>query len=217
MFDAPVFQAIPDRAIQSDLPVFVVGVPRSGTSLVEQILASHLGVVGVGERVDIQTAIKVLEKSGNPFVPLGWDPAIVSQEADAEVARLKALGAAPSASSTNCRATFFGSAIPCMMLPNAKIIVYAAETLAMSASPVISRDLATGLEWTNDLVSDRGTYSRGGSNDRPLARGFARPVLSKSNTKTSSEIWKPRAAASSIFWAWTGIPRAFSSTAPSAR
>lgn len=30
-------------------PVFIVGMPRSGTSLAEQILASHSGVVGVGE------------------------------------------------------------------------------------------------------------------------------------------------------------------------
>jgi tetratricopeptide (TPR) repeat protein len=33
----------------SDLPVFVLGMPRSGTTLVEQILASHAGVHGAGE------------------------------------------------------------------------------------------------------------------------------------------------------------------------
>src|SRR5215469_2303286 len=33
----------------SDAPVFVVGMPRSGTSLVEQILASHPRVIGAGE------------------------------------------------------------------------------------------------------------------------------------------------------------------------
>jgi tetratricopeptide (TPR) repeat protein len=33
----------------SDLPVFIVGMPRSGTSLVEQILASHPAVFGAGE------------------------------------------------------------------------------------------------------------------------------------------------------------------------
>jgi tetratricopeptide (TPR) repeat protein len=33
----------------STRPVFVVGMPRSGTSLVEQILASHPGVAGAGE------------------------------------------------------------------------------------------------------------------------------------------------------------------------
>jgi tetratricopeptide (TPR) repeat protein len=34
---------------ESELPVFIVGMPRSGTSLVEQILASHPDVHGAGE------------------------------------------------------------------------------------------------------------------------------------------------------------------------
>ncbi|HFD80764.1 MAG TPA: sulfotransferase family protein [Gammaproteobacteria bacterium] len=36
-------------ANRSELPVFIVGMPRSGTSLVEQILASHPAVFGAGE------------------------------------------------------------------------------------------------------------------------------------------------------------------------
>ena len=35
------------------MPVFVVGMPRSGTSLVEQIAASHSRVSGAGELADI--------------------------------------------------------------------------------------------------------------------------------------------------------------------
>jgi tetratricopeptide (TPR) repeat protein len=36
----------------SDVPVFVLGMPRSGTSLIEQILASHPFVFGAGELMD---------------------------------------------------------------------------------------------------------------------------------------------------------------------
>jgi mannose/cellobiose epimerase-like protein (N-acyl-D-glucosamine 2-epimerase family)/Tfp pilus assembly protein PilF len=36
-------------ASESDRPVFIVGMPRSGTTLVEQILASHPAVFGAGE------------------------------------------------------------------------------------------------------------------------------------------------------------------------
>ncbi|MGF1578544.1 MAG: sulfotransferase [Gemmataceae bacterium] len=39
--------------VSSRCPIFVVGMPRSGTSLVEQILASHPDVFGAGELPDI--------------------------------------------------------------------------------------------------------------------------------------------------------------------
>jgi tetratricopeptide (TPR) repeat protein len=42
-----------DFSNMSELPVFVVGMPRSGTTLVEQICASHSRVFGAGELGDI--------------------------------------------------------------------------------------------------------------------------------------------------------------------
>ncbi len=42
----------------SEQPVFVVGLPRSGTTLVEQILASHPDVAGVGELPDIERTLR---------------------------------------------------------------------------------------------------------------------------------------------------------------
>lgn len=41
--------AAAQNASDSELPIFVVGMPRSGTSLLEQILASHPAVRGAGE------------------------------------------------------------------------------------------------------------------------------------------------------------------------
>lgn len=38
---------------QSSLPVFIVGMPRSGTSLVEQIISKHPDVYGAGELTDL--------------------------------------------------------------------------------------------------------------------------------------------------------------------
>jgi tetratricopeptide (TPR) repeat protein len=43
------FQRVRGFGLESDLPVFVVGLPRSGTTLIEQILASHSQVFGAGE------------------------------------------------------------------------------------------------------------------------------------------------------------------------
>jgi tetratricopeptide (TPR) repeat protein len=43
------FQRVRGFGLESQLPVFVVGLPRSGTTLIEQILASHSQVFGAGE------------------------------------------------------------------------------------------------------------------------------------------------------------------------
>jgi tetratricopeptide (TPR) repeat protein len=48
-FDAAGIRGSPAGAADSERPVFVVGMPRSGTSLIEQILASHPDVFGAGE------------------------------------------------------------------------------------------------------------------------------------------------------------------------
>jgi tetratricopeptide (TPR) repeat protein len=49
-FDAPRLQAGPRAANRDPAPVFIVGMPRSGTTLCEQILAAHNAVHGAGER-----------------------------------------------------------------------------------------------------------------------------------------------------------------------
>jgi tetratricopeptide (TPR) repeat protein len=49
----------------SELPVFIVGMPRSGTTLLEQILASHADVCGGGELSAFQEAMpEVFEEAG---------------------------------------------------------------------------------------------------------------------------------------------------------
>lgn len=47
--NARTFAAFQEPRCQSDLPVFVLGMPRSGTTLVEQIIASHPQAYGAGE------------------------------------------------------------------------------------------------------------------------------------------------------------------------
>jgi tetratricopeptide (TPR) repeat protein len=48
-FDAAFMHRCRPFASSSELPVFIIGMPRSGTSLTEQILASHEAVFGAGE------------------------------------------------------------------------------------------------------------------------------------------------------------------------
>jgi tetratricopeptide (TPR) repeat protein len=53
----------------SELPVFIVGMPRSGTSLVEQILSSHSQVYGAGELLDITNMAENLQNILNSPTP----------------------------------------------------------------------------------------------------------------------------------------------------
>jgi tetratricopeptide (TPR) repeat protein len=48
-FTAERIRSLPKSTIRDEKPVFIVGMPRSGTSLVEQIVASHPAVHGAGE------------------------------------------------------------------------------------------------------------------------------------------------------------------------
>jgi tetratricopeptide (TPR) repeat protein len=67
-FPGELLRARTDDGDHSDAPVFVVGMPRSGTSLVEQILASHPRVFGAGEVNDFAaTAAMFAERSGGVY------------------------------------------------------------------------------------------------------------------------------------------------------
>ncbi|MBZ9858938.1 tetratricopeptide repeat-containing sulfotransferase family protein [Mesorhizobium sp. CA12] len=56
-FDAAFFEKHMPSGISDDTPIFVVGMPRSGTTLVEQIIASHPQVFGAGELNILKTAV----------------------------------------------------------------------------------------------------------------------------------------------------------------
>ena len=64
-FAKDALERLPHGRKRADHLVFIVGMPRSGTSLVEQILASHPNVFGAGERRDLQTLVATLPASLN--------------------------------------------------------------------------------------------------------------------------------------------------------
>ena len=76
----------------SELPVFVVGMPRSGTSLIEQIAATHSRVSGAGELRDIDKIYSAIQAHGQARSTEQLDPNLARRLADGYVARLETLG-----------------------------------------------------------------------------------------------------------------------------
>ncbi len=62
IFGRDFFTGRGDFGIASEVPVFIVGMPRSGTTLIEQIAASHPLVHGAGELKDIAITVAGLPK-----------------------------------------------------------------------------------------------------------------------------------------------------------
>lgn len=67
----------------STVPIFVLGMPRSGSTLIEQILASHKMVFGAGELPDLPLLARQLGSGEGPFFP-----EIVATLSDADFRRL---------------------------------------------------------------------------------------------------------------------------------
>jgi hypothetical protein len=63
--------ASPGRSPARQVPIFIVGLPRSGTTLVERILSSHSSVYPAGELDDFALALVSRVKAENGTAPMG--------------------------------------------------------------------------------------------------------------------------------------------------
>ncbi len=75
-FSTPFFERVRGFGLETERPVFIVGLPRSGTSLTEQILASHPRVFGAGElklaRDVLETLRGSIDRRETPLVSLEY-------------------------------------------------------------------------------------------------------------------------------------------------
>lgn len=93
-FDDARLRRGPCAANRDPAPVFIVGLPRTGTSLAEQILASHAQVHGAGERSALHELI--VARTGSALTPesarrlAGFDAARLDEMAEAFLGGLHA-------------------------------------------------------------------------------------------------------------------------------
>jgi hypothetical protein len=85
LFTPEFFAAKAGAGSSSDAPIFIVGLPRSGSTLVEQILASHSEVEGTMELPDIGFLAGAVE--GYPEGLAALDPATLAARGEDFIAR----------------------------------------------------------------------------------------------------------------------------------
>lgn len=148
-----------EGADASPVPVFVLGMPRSGTSLVEQILASHPTVFGAGEVPFLEQAVKALEaEAGNPYPALVAATDRLNEIGRAYLGRLTAL--APQAQRIIDKRTtnFLYAGLIHRVLPGAKIIHCRRDPVDTCLS-AYTKLFAIGYEFSYDLT-ELGEYWR---------------------------------------------------------
>jgi hypothetical protein len=145
-------------------PVFIVGMPRSGTSLAEQILASHAKVFGAGELADFEReAAKLAEGAGDGSSLAANLAAVI------EAGRIRTLGSAyvarlvahaPEADKLidKLPANFRFLGPICVALPNARVIHMRRDPIDTCLS-CFSKRFVGNLPWSYGLA-ELGRYYR---------------------------------------------------------
>ncbi len=146
-------------------PIFIVGLPRAGSTLLEQILASHSQVEGTMELPDVPAIAQTLGPSGRGDAPRY--PESLGKLAPAEIRALGELYLARTRIQRKTGAPFFIDKLPNnflhvglihLMLPNAKIIDARRHPLGCCFSG-FKQHFARGQNFTYDLA-ELGAYYR---------------------------------------------------------
>jgi hypothetical protein len=114
------------RATDTDeTPVFVVGMPRSGTTLVEQILAAHPDIHGAGERPALVQSLVRLGRGDGPAAIrriAALDEKALDAEAERYLRELHAIAPAAKRIVDKMPGNYRHLGVAGLMLPGARII-----------------------------------------------------------------------------------------------
>jgi len=163
LFDAAFFAARAGVGTPDPAPIFIVGMPRSGATLVEQVLASHSAVEGTMELPNLPGLVRELE--GLDGGTDGYPECVAGMSAE----QFNRLGARyiDETRIFRARSHFFIDKMPDnfshvgliqLILPNAKIIDVRRHPLDTCFS-AFKQYFAEGHSFTNDL-EDLGRYYR---------------------------------------------------------
>lgn len=150
VFTAPLKSALEERGLEDESPIFIIGMPRSGTTLIEQILSSHSQVGAEGEIEDLR---KCFESGSAPLLSGSAAPE-EKAEACIEIAQHyldRVRTRQPARHFTDKMPyNFMLTGLIAMAMPNAKIIHCTRDPLETCYS-IYKQNFSGSHAYTNDL------------------------------------------------------------------
>jgi hypothetical protein len=127
VFSESMIAKLSQHGCDEDFLICIVGMPRSGTTLMEQIVSSHSQVRGLGERGDFvgagqRLARQLKHKGGYPLCCKRLSPGIVERESRLVHSRLRQLSGESSRCVTKRPADVWDLGLIKILFPNVKII-----------------------------------------------------------------------------------------------
>ncbi len=155
VYSASAISSLPYSSVRSGLPIFIVGMPRSGTSLMEQILSCHSKVHARGETTDVR---KVAE--GIPYYPDGVRN--LAQEkldalANAYIQRLRAMAPLATRVTDKLPGNYMYAGFISQLFPDARIVHCQRDARDVCLSNYFT-EFAVGHVHTYNLESLAQTY-----------------------------------------------------------
>ncbi len=150
-FRPDIFRNARHFANPSELPAYIVGMPRSGTTLVEQIAASHPLVFGEGERTDLAATLGVHQAGGTLHPPEDWDASTVRSRSEALLASLRQRGGAAIRVINKLPDNILWLGHIALLFPNARIIVCRRDLRDVCLSCFSQNFLDPNMAWTDTL------------------------------------------------------------------
>ena len=130
----------------SEAPVFILGLPRSGTSLVEQIVASHSQIFGAGE-------LRVIGAAATALGPVeGWTADRLRTVAEAQLAQLTALAPGARRIIDKLPDNIFQLGVIAALYPEARIVFCRREPRDIGLSCYFQKFSAGSLTFSYDLA-----------------------------------------------------------------
>ena len=137
------FARLPRAANRDERPIFIVGAPRSGSTLVEQILATQTGVHAAGELDDVPQIVRALERES---------PAALDAAARGYLARFDDHEPPPRRITDKLPHNAFFLGEIAQLFPGARVVYVTRDPLDAGLS-IFARDFHATHDYATDLAA----------------------------------------------------------------